>query len=99
MDCDPASIRDVVITHLHYDHAGNLNLFPNARFHLQDREMQFATGRHMCMGCMRGAFDVEDVVIELAHGLAVCSVSWMRRTLPDAVRGRVSTKVMCRGIL
>ncbi|MFJ5297761.1 N-acyl homoserine lactonase family protein [Pseudomonas sp. NPDC088368] len=62
MDCDPASIRDVVITHLHYDHAGNLNLFPNARFHLQDREMQFATGRHMCMGCMRGAFDVEDVV-------------------------------------
>ena len=43
--------------------------------------------------------DVEDVVIELAHGLAVCSVSWMRRTLPDAVRGRVSTKVMCRGIL
>ena len=36
--------------------------------------------------------DVEDVVIELAHGLAVCSVSWMRRTLPDAVRGLLKSR-------
>ena len=41
----PDSIRDIVITHLHYDHAGNLDRFPNTRFHLQDREMNFATGR------------------------------------------------------
>lgn len=60
--CDPASVADVVITHLHYDHAGNLGLFPQARFHLQEREMSFATGKHMCFGCVRGAFDVEDVV-------------------------------------
>jgi glyoxylase-like metal-dependent hydrolase (beta-lactamase superfamily II) len=26
------AIQDVVITHLHYDHAGNLDRFPNARF-------------------------------------------------------------------
>ncbi|MFX4593121.1 MBL fold metallo-hydrolase, partial [Acinetobacter baumannii] len=32
----PGSIRDVVITHLHYDHAGNLDRFPSARFHLKD---------------------------------------------------------------
>lgn len=60
--CEPSVVRDVVITHLHYDHAGNLDLFPQARFHLQDREMAFATGRYMCAGCVRGAFDVEDVV-------------------------------------
>ena len=59
---DPASVKDVVITHLHYDHAGNLDLFPNARFHLQEREMAFATGRHMCAACIRHTFDVEDVV-------------------------------------
>ncbi|MDE2361530.1 MAG: N-acyl homoserine lactonase family protein [Hyphomicrobiales bacterium] len=59
---DPATVADVVITHLHYDHAGNLDLFPNARFHLQDREMSFATGRHMCAACINHAFDVEDVV-------------------------------------
>src|SRR3981189_2811398 len=32
------AIRDVIVTHLHYDHAGNLDRFPNARFHLQERE-------------------------------------------------------------
>ena len=58
----PESVEDVVITHLHYDHAGNLDLFPKARFHLQEAEMGFATGRHMCQACIRYPFDVEDVV-------------------------------------
>lgn len=62
MDSEPDAIQDVIITHLHYDHAGNLSLFPKAKFHLQEREMQFATGRNMCFSCMRGAFEVEDVV-------------------------------------
>ena len=43
-------IQDVVITHLHYDHAGNLGLLPNARFHIQDEEVNYACGRHMCKG-------------------------------------------------
>jgi len=59
---DVTRVSDVVITHLHYDHAGNLDLFPAARFHLQDTEMAFATGRHMRHACFRGTFDVEDVV-------------------------------------
>ncbi len=59
---DASAVEDVVITHLHYDHAGNLDLFPRARFHLQDREMSFATGRNMCHSCLRYPFDVEDVV-------------------------------------
>lgn len=59
---DAAGVEDVIITHLHYDHAGNLDLFPRARFHLQDREMGFATGRNMCHSCLRYAFEVEDVV-------------------------------------
>jgi glyoxylase-like metal-dependent hydrolase (beta-lactamase superfamily II) len=58
----PESIREVIITHLHYDHAGNLDLFPNARFHLQDREIAYATGRHMCSACLSRTFEVEDVV-------------------------------------
>ena len=59
---DAAQVPQVVITHLHYDHAGNLDLFPNAVFHLQEREMAFATGRHMCFHCLRHPFEVEDVV-------------------------------------
>ena len=30
----PSTVRDVIITHLHYDHAGNV-LLPKARLHLQ----------------------------------------------------------------
>ncbi len=62
MGVDAAKVRDVVITHLHYDHVGNFDLFPQATFHLQDLEMQFATGRYMCHEPMRHAFEVEDVV-------------------------------------
>jgi glyoxylase-like metal-dependent hydrolase (beta-lactamase superfamily II) len=61
------SIGDVVVTHLHYDHAGNLDRFPNARFHLQDLEMSYATGRCMCHGMLRHPFSVEDVTLMVRH--------------------------------
>jgi glyoxylase-like metal-dependent hydrolase (beta-lactamase superfamily II) len=62
LNVDSQKIKDVVITHLHYDHVGNFDLFPAATFHLQDKEMQYATGRHMGKPVFSGAFDVEDVV-------------------------------------
>jgi glyoxylase-like metal-dependent hydrolase (beta-lactamase superfamily II) len=58
---DPARVEDVIITHMHYDHAGNLDLFPNATFHIQDREMAYCTGRCMCHAELRGAFEPGDV--------------------------------------
>ena len=57
----PDDVRDVVITHLHYDHAGNHELFPRARFHLQDCEMAYATGRCMCDAAFRVPFEADDV--------------------------------------
>lgn len=54
-------ISDVVITHLHYDHAGNRDLFRGSRFHIQDREMAYATGRCMCHQGLRAPFDGRDV--------------------------------------
>ena len=57
----PADVRDVVITHMHYDHAGNGELFEAARYHLQDDEMQYASGRCMCHREMRKAFEPDDV--------------------------------------
>lgn len=62
LGADAATVRDVIITHLHYDHVGNFDLFPAATLHLQDREMRYATGRHMCDQVFSGAYDVEDVV-------------------------------------
>lgn len=62
LGCDARAVKDVVITHLHYDHVGNFELFPAAEFHLQDLEMHYATGRYMRHGVFRGAYEVEDVV-------------------------------------
>jgi glyoxylase-like metal-dependent hydrolase (beta-lactamase superfamily II) len=58
-------VQDVIITHLHYDHCGNDALFPAARYHLQEAEMAFATGRCMCHPVMRHSFEIEDVVAML----------------------------------
>jgi glyoxylase-like metal-dependent hydrolase (beta-lactamase superfamily II) len=55
-------VEDVIITHLHFDHAGGLGAFPKARFHIQDAEVAYATGRHMCHPRLRSAQEVEDVV-------------------------------------
>src|ERR1700749_3399977 len=55
-------IKDVIVTHLHYGHAGNLDRFPSARFHLQDKEMAYATGRCMCNPVLRHAFDLDDML-------------------------------------
>jgi glyoxylase-like metal-dependent hydrolase (beta-lactamase superfamily II) len=67
LDIDPAKVEDVIITHLHYDHAGTLDHFPHARFHIQDKEMQFATGRCMCHAAMRQAFIVNDITALVRH--------------------------------
>ena len=58
---DAATISDVVITHLHFDHAGTLDAFPAARFHLQAAEMAFATGPCMCQPYLRHPFTAEHV--------------------------------------
>jgi glyoxylase-like metal-dependent hydrolase (beta-lactamase superfamily II) len=58
---DAATVQDVVITHLHYDHAGTVDDFPAARLHVNDLEMQFATGRSMVHPGFRRSFAVEHV--------------------------------------
>lgn len=60
---DPEKVEDVIMTHMHYDHAGNHTLFPRARFHLQDREMAYCTGRYMCHGPLKHAYEADDVAI------------------------------------
>ena len=57
-----AEVRDVIVSHMHYDHIGTFGDFAKARFHLQDDEMAFVTGRHMCHKQLRHSFEVEDVV-------------------------------------
>ena len=54
-------VKHVIITHLHNDHVGTFGHFSGATFHLQDAEMNFATGRDMCHTRFRRSFEVEHV--------------------------------------
>ena len=58
---EPDSVEDVIVTHMHYDHAGNHALFPHARYHIQDREMAYCTGRCMCHTALNHPFEADDV--------------------------------------
>ncbi|WHM37863.1 N-acyl homoserine lactonase family protein [Streptomyces sp. BPTC-684] len=54
-------VSDVVITHMHYDHAGNLDRFPHARIHLQEDELRFCTGPAMRHHVVRKPFEPVNV--------------------------------------
>jgi glyoxylase-like metal-dependent hydrolase (beta-lactamase superfamily II) len=58
---DPDQVRDVILTHLHYDHVGNFHRFPRAQFHLQETEIHYATGRYMKYPRLAHSFEVEDI--------------------------------------
>ncbi|MCG8548339.1 MAG: N-acyl homoserine lactonase family protein [Alphaproteobacteria bacterium] len=61
LDIDASQVEDVIVTHLHYDHAGTLDDFPQARFHIQDDELIYTTGRHMCHAPFGHAYSAEHV--------------------------------------
>ena len=62
---DARQVKDVIVTHLHFDHAGTLEDFPEAAFHVQELEMAYATGRHMCQGYLGHAYTADHVVVIL----------------------------------
>jgi glyoxylase-like metal-dependent hydrolase (beta-lactamase superfamily II) len=58
---DPAQVHDVILTHMHYDHVGNFDKFPVARFHLQEPEIHYAVGRYMRHRQLAKSFEPDDV--------------------------------------
>ena len=61
LGCDVNEVKDVILTHLHYDHVGTFDSFPVAQFHLQDDEMAYATGRHMRHRQFNHGYEVDEV--------------------------------------
>lgn len=86
MGVQPDAVTDVIISHLHYDHCGNHSLFPAARYHLQDREMAYATGRCMCHAHQRIPFEADDVV------------TMVRRVFDDRVVFHSGTEQLAPGV-
>jgi glyoxylase-like metal-dependent hydrolase (beta-lactamase superfamily II) len=55
-------VTDLFITHMHWDHAGGIDLFPNARVWIQKEEYDYYTGDAWQSARTHGGIDPEDVV-------------------------------------
>jgi glyoxylase-like metal-dependent hydrolase (beta-lactamase superfamily II) len=67
----PADVSAIIVTHLHYDHTGNLHAFPAAELVVPARELEFWTGPHAARAqfaphAERG--DIDYVTQAAAHG-------------------------------
>ncbi len=64
----------MIVTHMHYDHVGNLAAYPNAMFHLQDREMEMLPAATWRTAASREAFNLRDVLqmVEQVYAGRVC---------------------------
>lgn len=76
----PDAVTDVIVTHMHWDHLGNLEKFPNARIHVHKAEMAHATGCAMCHESLRRPYDVEQICT-LLRALYAGRVSFTEKTI------------------
>ena len=58
----PEDITDVIISHLHWDHADGADLFPNARIWIQKDELQYYAGEAWQSRRTHGGIDPDDVL-------------------------------------
>jgi glyoxylase-like metal-dependent hydrolase (beta-lactamase superfamily II) len=58
----PEDVTDVIITHMHWDHAGGMDLFPKARIWLQKDEYIYYTGEAWQRKDTHGGIDKDDVL-------------------------------------
>ena len=58
----PDDITDIVVTHMHWDHADGADLFPKARIWLQKDELEYYAGSAWQSPRTHGGIDPEDVL-------------------------------------
>jgi glyoxylase-like metal-dependent hydrolase (beta-lactamase superfamily II) len=59
---NPEDVTDVIITHMHWDHADGMDLFPKARIWLQKDEYTYYTGEAWQHKDTHGGIDKDDVL-------------------------------------
>lgn len=58
----PEDITDVIITHMHWDHADGMGLFPKARIWIQKDELEYYAGEAWQSRRTHGGIDPDDVI-------------------------------------
>jgi glyoxylase-like metal-dependent hydrolase (beta-lactamase superfamily II) len=58
----PEDITDVIVSHLHWDHADGVDLFPNARTWIQKDELEYYAGSAWQSRGTHGGIDPDDVL-------------------------------------
>jgi glyoxylase-like metal-dependent hydrolase (beta-lactamase superfamily II) len=58
----PEDVNDVFVSHMHWDHAGGLDLFPSARVWIQRDEYTYYTGEAWQTPNTHGGIDGDDVI-------------------------------------
>jgi glyoxylase-like metal-dependent hydrolase (beta-lactamase superfamily II) len=83
-----ADITDVVITHMHWDHADGMDLFPKAKIWIQKEEYAYYTGAAWQAGGKHGGIEPEDVltIVKLNTQNQVNLVDGDDREIIDGIR-------------
>src|SRR5262249_32726380 len=58
----PEDVTDILLSHMHWDHAGGLDLFPSARVWIQKDEYDYYAGEAWQSDKTHGGIDADDVV-------------------------------------
>jgi glyoxylase-like metal-dependent hydrolase (beta-lactamase superfamily II) len=58
----PEDVTDIFLSHMHWDHAGGIELFPTARIWVQKAEYEYYTGEAWQARGTHGGIDQEDVL-------------------------------------
>jgi glyoxylase-like metal-dependent hydrolase (beta-lactamase superfamily II) len=66
----PEDITDVIITHMHWDHADGMDLFPKAKIWLQKDEYTYYTGEAWQSPKTHGGIDPDDVLAVVKLNMA-----------------------------
>ena len=58
----PEDVTDILLSHMHWDHAGGIDLFPSARVWVQKDEYDYYTGDAWQSRTTHGGIDADDVL-------------------------------------
>jgi glyoxylase-like metal-dependent hydrolase (beta-lactamase superfamily II) len=73
----PSDVTDILLSHMHWDHAGGLDLFPSARIWIQKDEYDYYTSDAWQSPRTHGGIDADDV-LEIVKRNTLGKVSFVR---------------------